>query len=232
MTTTVSASNQASTTQTNRSKTSSSVRPSSASSAVPPVSDSSLPQKQPSQPVRRYMPAHMKAPFLTQPEKKRRSNSSVRTSSQANINQKPNMTIRSSTQQRRQSSSSISQSVAELPQKVTSVSSNSTSVKNEQYSTVDFQISNDMNDAIINSEQPSLQTATEEPTHITDETKEPDELFVPQPIILNRALVKPLRRLSKQNQNLRLRLELELNKKTTASPPSFISRLNEQVALF
>ena len=70
-----------------------------------------------------------------------------------------------------------------------------------------------------------------EPTDaLSNEPIEIDGALVPQPIILNRALVKPLRRLWKQNQTLRLRLQRDLNQKPSPTPP-FISRLNEQVRL-
>ncbi len=69
---------------------------------------------------------------------------------------------------------------------------------------------------------------TEEPINISHEIDERAISPVPQQIILNRALIKPLRRLWKQNQNLRLRLARERDKKSTSSP-LFIDRLNEQV---
>ena len=77
------------------------------------------------------------------------------------------------------------------------------------------------------------ETPVDEPSnHHPSESPEMDGTAIPpEPIILNRALVKPLRRVWKQNQNLRLRLQRELEKKPLPSP-AFINRLNEQVETF
>ncbi|CAF0938485.1 unnamed protein product [Rotaria sordida] len=221
-------STQSSTVQNNRSKTSSSVRPSSASSTIAPSSDSSLSQQQ--QPIRRYVPAHMKAPFLTQPEKKRRPTSSIRTSAQTNSSKKPSATPRSISQQRRQSSSSIAHSIVELPQQITPIPA-ILPVENEKNSIINGQSNNDMNDETIIPEQTSVMITTDKSKKVSNETSEIDVSSVPQPIILNQALIKPLRRLWKQNQNLRLRLEIELKKRSTtsSSSPVFIDRLNEKI---
>ncbi|CAF3494450.1 unnamed protein product [Rotaria sp. Silwood1] len=224
---------QSNTVQNNRSKTSSSssssMRPSSANSTIAPSSDSSLSQQQQQQPVRRYVPAHMKAPFLTQPEKKRRSSSSTRTSIQTNSSKKSGTTPRPISQQRRQSSSSTTQSIVEILQKTASIPS-ILPVQNEKSSIINNQNNNDLNDETIIPEQTSNMITTEEPKNISNEISEIDVLPVSEPIILNRTLIKPLRRLWKQNQNLRLRLEIEFNKRSTlSSSPVFIDRLNEKI---
>ncbi|CAF2647602.1 unnamed protein product [Rotaria sp. Silwood2] len=230
--TTASTSTQSNTVQNNRSKTPSSVRPSSTSSTIAPPSDSFLSQQQQQQqqqqPIRRFVPAHMKAPFLTQPEKKRRPSSSIRTSTQTNSSKKTSTTPRSISQQRRQSSSSTTQSIIELSQHIIPISS-ILPVENEKNSIIDNQSNNDMNDETIVPEQTSVTITTEKPKNIPNETSEIDTLSIPQPIILNRTLIKPLRRLWKQNKNLRLRLETELNKRSTSSSPVFIDRLNEKI---
>lgn len=218
---------QSNTTHNSRPKTSSSVRPSSASSTIPPSSDSSSSQPQS---VRRYVPAHMKAPFQTQPEKKRRPSSAVRNSTQTNSNQRTSTTRRSISQQRRQSSSSTTQSIVELSQQTTQIPSVSL-VQNEKISMIDNQNINGINHETIIPNQTSVITTAEEPINVSNEIDEIGILPVPKPIILNRGLVKPLRRLWKQNQNLRLRLERELDKKVKSSP-LFINRLNEQVKSF
>jgi hypothetical protein len=218
---------QSNTTHNSRPKTSSSVRPSSASSTIPPSPDSSSSQPQS---VRRYVPAHMKAPFQTQPEKKRRPSSAVRNSTQTNSNQRTSTTRRSISQQRRQSSSSTTQSILELSQQTTQIPSVSL-VQNEKISMIDNQNINGINHETIIPNQISVITTAEEPINVSNEIDEIGISPVPQPIILNRGLVKPLRRLWKQNQNLRLRLERELDKKVKSSP-LFIDRLNEQVKSF
>ncbi len=218
---------QSSTTRNSRPKTSSSVRPSSASSTIPLASDPSSSQPQS---VRRYVPAHMKAPFLTQPEKKRRSSSAVRNSTQTNSNQRTSATRRSTSQQRRPSSTSTTQSIVELSQQTTQTPSIPVA-QNEKNSIIENKNLNGTNHETIVPDRTSVITTTEEPINVSNEIDEIDITSVPQPIILNRALVKPLRRLWKQNQNLRLRLERELDKKLTSSP-LFIDRLNEQVKLF
>jgi hypothetical protein len=219
---------QSSTNLHSRPKTSSSARPSSAGSAIPPRPDSSVSQQQS---VRRYVPAHMKAPFLTQPEKKRRSTSSTRNNAQTKSNQRTSTTPRStSQQQRRQSVSSTAQSIIELPQQTTQIQS-VTSVPNEQSPMIDNQNTNGISHENTLSDHTSVVTTTEESINIPNETVEIDILSVPQPIILNRALIIPLRRLWKQNRTLRLRLKKELDKKSTSSP-LFIDRLNEQVEPF
>ena len=217
---------QSNNTHNNRPKTSSSIRPSSSnsnilpSSNVPPTSSSSS-SSQP-QPVRRYVPAHMKAPFQTQPEKKRRPSSSNRNSIQTNGNQQPSTARRSLSQQRRQSSSSAARSVVELPPQATPVPAPTIlPVQNEANSMMNNESTNGI-------DHTSAVATVEEPIHVSNEIDDMEILPVPQPIILNRALIKPLRRLWKQNQNLRLRLARELEKKSTSSP-SFINRLNEQV---
>jgi hypothetical protein len=209
------------TTHNNRPKSSSSARPSSAVSTVPSSSDSSLSHQQPSQSGRRYVPAHMKAPFLTQPEKKRRPSSAIRTSTQTNPNQGSSTARRPLSQQRRQSSSSTSQSIIEVPHQTQEIHSISL-IQNENNSIVDETAT--PNHAYVI-------TTTEELIHVPNGTLEIETSVVPQQIILNRALIKPLRRLWKQNVNLRIRLKREFNKKSTSSPP-FISRLNEQVTFF
>lgn len=173
----------------------------------------------------------MKAPFQTQPEKKRRPSSAIRNSSQANSDQRTSVARRPISQQRRPSSSSITtQSTVELSQQRTQMLS-SPLVQNENSSIVDNQNINDMNPETIVPDHTSSIITTEEFTNVSNEIDEINIPAVPQPIILNRALVKPLRRLWKQNQNLRLRLEHELNKKVTSSP-LFIDRVNEQVKSF
>ncbi|UJR28779.1 hypothetical protein I4U23_010005 [Adineta vaga] len=205
----------ATTVQTNRPKTTSSTRPSSASSTTPTPSTSSTSQ-QPTQPsVRRYVPAHVKAPFLTQPEKKRRPNSAFRNSTQTNLSQRTSTTHRSLSQQQRLSSADIPQQVTHTPP-----------TPSEQ--PIENRNVNNTNQKMIASEPTSIHTTTEEPIHVYHETIDTDISSIPQPIILNRALIKPLRRLYKQNQNLRLRLKRDLEKKSI-STPSFIDRLNEQI---
>lgn len=220
--------------QTNRPKAASSVRPSSARSTMTPPSDSTPPQSQPQpQPVRRYIPAHMKAPFQTQPEKKRRPSSAIRNNSQttSNSNQRTSATRRSVSQQRRLSSSSTStQPIIELSQQNT-LTPSIPLIQNENSPIVDHQNMNDINHEAIVPDHTTAIITTEEHTNISNEIDDINIPAVPQPIILNRTLVKPLRRLWKQNQNLRLQLEHELNKKVRSSP-TFINRLNEQVKLF
>jgi hypothetical protein len=172
----------------------------------------------------------MKAPFLTQPEKKRRSSSAVRNSTQTNSNQRTSATRRSTSQQRRPSSTSTTQSIVELSQQTTQTPSIPVA-QNEKNSIIENKNLNGTNHETIVPDRTSVITTTEEPINVSNEIDEIDITSVPQPIILNRALVKPLRRLWKQNQNLRLRLERELDKKLTSSP-LFIDRLNEQVKLF
>jgi hypothetical protein len=162
----------------------------------------------------------MKAPFQTQPEKKRRPSSSNRNSIQTNANQRPSTARRPLSQQRRQSSSSTAQSIVELPPQTTPIPF-IPPVQNETNSMIDNQNMNGSNHT-------SAITTVEEPIHVSNEIDDMDISPIPQPIILNRALIKPLRRLWKQNQNLRLRLIHELEKKS-ASSPLFINRLNEQV---
>ena len=162
------------------------------------------------------MPAHMKAPFLTQPEKKRRPGSSVRSSVQTNSNPK---TSRSLSQQRQQSqsSSSINQSTAELPPQSTRPAAvlAVTALQQAPDPTAEDETNHVIPDETSN--------------HPSSESPEMDPSAIPlEPIILNRALIKPLRRVWKQNQNLRLRLQRELDKKPLPSP-HFINRLNEQV---
>ncbi len=219
---------QSSITHNNRPKTSSSVRSSSATSTIPPSSNasSSSSSSQP-QSVRRYVPAHMKAPFQTQPEKKRRPISSTRNSIQTNSNQRPSTARRTLSQQRRQSSSSAAQSIVELPPQTTTIPSIPL-VQNETNSILDNQNMNGINHEIIVSDRTSAITTVEEPVHVSNEIHEMDISPIPPQIILNRALIKPLRHLWKQNQNLRLRLIRELEKKSSSSP-LFINRLNEQV---
>ncbi len=217
---------QSNTTHNNRSKTSSSVRPSSASSTIPSLPNPSLPQ----QPVRRYIPAHMNAPFLTQPEKNRRPSSSIRNGAQTNSNQRPSTTRRSLSQQRRQSSSSTTQSALGLSQQTKQLPSISL-VENDKSSIIDNQNNHGITqEAIVPDSIPVIITR-EEPINVPSETVEMDISPIPQPIVLNRTLIKPLRRLWKQNQNLRLRLKRELDKKS-ASSPLFIDRLHEQVNSF
>lgn len=200
-------------TQNNRSKTSpSTIRPSSAGSTNPSSSLSNT-TPTPSQSVRRYVPAHMKAPFQTQPEKKRRPSSTTRNSTQMSINQRPNSARRSVSQQRRPSitpSSTQTPPVPHIPL-----------VQNEPVPISDNENTNGINHA-------SAIVTTEVPIAVSNEIDEMEMSSIPQPIILNRALVKPLRRLWKHNQNLRLRLIREVEKKTISTPP-FIDRLNEQV---
>jgi hypothetical protein len=162
----------------------------------------------------------MKAPFQTQPEKKRRPSSSNRNSIQTNANQRPSTARRSLSQQRRQSSSSAAQSIVELPAQAIPIPS-ILSVQNETNSMIDNESTNGI-------DHTSAITTVEDPIHGSNEIDDMEISPIPQPIILNRALIKPLRRLWKQNQNLRLRLARELEKKSSSSP-SFINRLNEQV---
>ena len=165
------------------------------------------------QPVRRYVPAHMKAPFLTQPEKKRRPSSSNRVH---DSNQRTSRTHRSISQQRRQSSSLMSKSIIEHSQPRAPIPSILT-MQNESND------NHDIDHDIIPLDQTSDMMSI-------DETNTLDRMPIPNPIVLNRTLIKPLRRLRKQNQNLRLQLENELNKKRlTLSSPFFIDRLNELV---
>ncbi len=96
---------------------------------------------------------------------------------------------------------------------------------------IDNQNLNDMNHETIVGDHTSVITTTEEPINVNNEIVDIDTSPLPQSIILNRGLIKPLRRLWKQNQNLRLRLERELDKKSS-SLPLFIDRLNEQVKSF
>ncbi|CAM4867828.1 unnamed protein product [Rotaria socialis] len=228
--------NQPNATQTNRPKTSSTIRPSSASSTIPPESDSSLSQQQnqQQQPIRRYVPAHMKAPFLTQAEKKRRPNSSTRSSSQANVNKNTSATVRSDSQQRQQSSSvsSTRQAAVKLSQHVESMSSIH-AMQYEKNSIKDNRSMNEMNDEKAMPDQESTAISTEEPIYVSNETNQIDTIPILQPIMLDQALIKPLRRLWKQNQNLRTKLEFELNKKSpslsSSSSPAFIDRLNEKI---
>ncbi|CAF1982727.1 unnamed protein product [Rotaria magnacalcarata] len=229
--------NRPKTTQTNRPKTSSTIRPSSASSTIPSESNSSLSQQQnqQQQPIRRYVPAHMKAPFLTQAEVKRRPNSSTRSSSQANLNKNTGSTVRSNSQQRQQSSSKSStrQSAVKLSQHVESTLSIH-AMQCEKNSIIDNRSMNEMNDEKTMPDQESAMISTEEPIYVSNETNQIDPIPIPQPIMLNQALIKPLRRLWKQNQNLRTKLEFELNKKSlslssSSSSPAFIDRLNEKI---
>ena len=158
----------------------------------------------------------MKAPFQTQPEKKRRPSSTTRNSTQMNSNQRPSTARRSLSQQRRQSSSSATQSIVEQPPQTTPILST-------------LLVHNESNSMIDNHEPTvSDQITAEEPINSTNENNEMAISPIPQQIILNRALIKPLRRLWKQNQNLRLKLIREIGKKSTSSP-LFIDRLNEQV---
>lgn len=207
----MSVSTQPSIAQNNRLKNSSSVtRPSSASSTN--LSSTSTTPAQP-QSVRRYLPAHMKAPFQTQPEKKRRPSSITRNSVQINANQRPNSARRSVSQQRRQSTTAPTTQTPHIP-----------SVQNE---IVSLTHNGDANG--INQEDTTSAVATTEvPIDVSNDIDEVEISSVPQPIILNRALIKPLRRLWKQNQTLRLRLKRAVEKKSI-SIPSFIDRLNEQV---
>jgi hypothetical protein len=165
----------------------------------------------------------MKAPFQTQPEKKRRPSSSIRNNTQTNVNQRSNTTRRSLSQQRRQSSSSTTQSIIELPPQTTPVPFIPL-VQNETNSIIDNQNVNGTNHETIVLDH----TTAKELIPISNQIDEMEISPIPQQIILNRALIKPLRRLWKQNQNLRLRLIRELEKKPITSP-LFINRLNEQV---
>jgi hypothetical protein len=169
----------------------------------------------------------MKAPFLTQPEKKRRPTSATRNNAPTNSNQRTSMTRRSVSQQRRQSSSSTTQSINELSQQTLP----GPSVSNEQNSIIDNQNTNGIRHDNILPDHTSAITTIEEPINIPNETVETDLSPVPEPIILNRALIIPLRRLWKQNRTLRLRLKREREKKSISSP-LFIDRLNEQVKSF
>ncbi|CAF0814271.1 unnamed protein product [Adineta steineri] len=217
---------QSNSTNNNRPKTTSSLRPSSASSSIPSSSSSSVPRQQQSQQTgRRYVPAHMKAPFLTQPEKKPRPSSSIRNNIQINPNQRTNTTRRSLSQQRRQSSTS--QPIIEFSQQAIQIPV-TTSTENENSSTIENQNINVTSQNIILPDHTSINTTTEEPTIISKETTETDIPSITQPVVLNRTLIKPLRRLWKQNQNLRSRLKREVEKKSTPLPP-FIDRLNEQI---
>lgn len=205
-------------TQNQRPKSSSTVRPSSASSTLAPPSDSSSTQ---APPVRRFVPAHMKAPFLTQPEKKRRPTSSTRNSIQTNANQRTSATRRSISQQRRGQVASLStQSIVKIFQPK----------QNESVSTIEAQTSNGKHQEDAMPDPTSGVVTVEEPVYVSNEIDEIEVPPVPQPIILNRALIKPLRRLWKQNQSLRLRLAQALEKQSSASPV-FIDRLKEQVNL-
>ena len=214
----------------NRTKASSSLRPSTASSTIPSSSDSSLPPQKPQQSVRRYVPAHINAPFLTQPEKKRRPSSSSRNGAQTHSTQRTSTTLRSISQQRRQSSSSITKLIVELSQQTTQIPTIPL-VQNEKSLMIDNQNNDAISQENIIPDHTSIVTAAEECIHVPSETVEIDISSIPQPIVLNRALIKPLRRLWKQNQNLRLRLKRELDKKFPSSP-LFIDRLNEQVNSF
>ena len=190
--------------QVQRPKSSSTARPSSANStASPPPPPSSVTPSTQVQNVRRFVPAHVKAPFLTQPEKKRRPNSSTRNSNQTNP------TRRSISQQRRPVSSLSTQSIVQLFQPTTQTT--------ENIPPVDTNTSNDQ-----------ILVTTEEPVYVSNEIDEIEVPPVPQPIILNRALIKPLHRLWKQNQSLRSRLANELDKKPNTTP-IFIERLKQQV---
>lgn len=202
--------------QSNRLKSSSSVtRPSSASSTN--LSSTSTTPAQP-QSVRRYVPAHMKAPFQTQPEKKRRTSSTTRNSIQINTNQRPNSARRSISQQRRQSTTAPS---TQTPPQISLV-------QNEIAPLTYNEDMNGINHEMISSDHTSAVVTAEVPIDVSNDIDEVEISSVPQPIILNRALIKPLRRLWKQNQNLRLRLRRAVEKKPI-STPSFIDRLNEQV---
>jgi hypothetical protein len=55
-----------------------------------------------------------------------------------------------------------------------------------------------------------------------------EQMSMSQPIVIDQTLIRPLRRLSKQNENLRLRLKEVLDKKPLSSP-KFIDHLNKQV---
>ena len=207
---------QSSIAQNTRLKSSSSLtRPSSASSTN--LSSTSTTPAQP-QSVRRYVPAHMKAPFQTQPEKKRRTSSTTRNSIQINANQQPNSARCSISQQRRQSTTAPStQTLPHIPL-----------VQNEIAPLTHHEDMNGTNHEMISLDPTSAVVTAEVPTDVSNDIDEVEISSVSQPIILNRALIKPLRRLWKQNQNLRLRLRRAVEKKTI-STPSFIDRLNEQV---
>ncbi|CAF1614966.1 unnamed protein product [Adineta ricciae] len=196
----------------------SSTRPPSARSTT---SNPSVPQQSTQPPVRRYVPAHVKAPFLTQPEKKRRPGSTVRNSSQTNPNQRMSATQRSTSQQRQLSSTSISQQVTQTPAIPSTQQVETNSINDNPH--VDT-----TNQDIFLPHLISVHTACQEPIDNSQDTIDVNISPVPEPIILNRTLVKPLQRLWKQNQTLRVRLKHDLEKKSICKP-SFIDRLDEQI---
>ncbi|CAF0934477.1 unnamed protein product [Adineta ricciae] len=196
----------------------SSTRPPSARSTT---SNPSEPQQSTQPPVRRYVPAHIKAPFLTQPERKRRPGSTVRNSSQTNPNQRTSATQRSASQQRQLSSTSVPQQVTQTLAIPSAQPVETNSINGNPHVDATSQ-------EIVLPNLTSVHTTFQEPVDNSQETIDINISPVPDSIILNRTLVKPLRRLWKQNQTLRVRLKRDLEKKSIRKP-SFIDRLDEQI---
>ena len=161
--------------------------------------------------ARRFVPAHLKAPFQTQPERKRRPSASIR--SVTRTNSVPSM----STGLRR----SLSQQPSKKPE---------TPVLQTETTPVidDHRIITGPDEDTVVPDQMEPVTYSKPSTSSPNGASEVALPVVTPPVVLNSGIVKSLRRLLKHNQSLRARLEQELAKKAMPTP-AFIERLNEQV---